>query len=83
MGKYTLKRKGQTNDKDSHRRMIGVPCCFWVRSDRPNLVYDGNPRNRSRPSVHRNIVKIRRNIIGKRRNVVGKRRNVVGSRRNS
>jgi len=24
MGKYTLKRKGQTNDKDSHRRMIGA-----------------------------------------------------------
>jgi len=28
-----------------------VPCRFWVRSDRPNLAYDGNPRNRSRPSV--------------------------------
>jgi len=24
MGKYTLKRKGQMNDRDSHRRMIGA-----------------------------------------------------------
>jgi len=24
MGKYTLKRKGQMNDKDSHRQMIGA-----------------------------------------------------------
>jgi len=60
-----------------------VPCRFWVRSDRPNIVYDGNPRNRSRPSVRRNIVKIRRNIVEKHRNIVGKRRNVVGTRRNS
>jgi len=45
-----------------------VPCRFWVRSDRPNLAYDGNPRNRSRPSVHRNIVKIRHNVVGTRRN---------------
>jgi len=28
-----------------------VPCRFWVWSDRPNLAYDGNPRNWSRPSV--------------------------------
>jgi len=28
-----------------------VPYRFWVRSDRPNLTYDGNPRNWSRPSV--------------------------------
>ena len=28
-----------------------VPCHFWVQSDRPNLAYDGNPRNRSRPSA--------------------------------
>jgi len=28
-----------------------VPCCFWVQSDRPNLAYNGNPRNRSRPSA--------------------------------
>jgi len=31
--------------------LAAVPCRFWVRSDQPNLVYDGNPRNRSRPSV--------------------------------
>jgi len=30
---------------------VDVPCCFWVRSDRLNLAYNGNPRNRSRPSV--------------------------------
>jgi len=24
MGKYTLKRKGQKNDKDSHQQMIGA-----------------------------------------------------------
>jgi len=32
-----------------------VPCRFWVRLDWPNLVYDGNPRNRSRPSARRSI----------------------------
>jgi len=54
---------------------VDVPCRFWVRLDWPNLVYDGNPRNRSRPSVRRNIVEKHRNIVGKRRNVVGTRRN--------
>jgi len=45
-----------------------VPCRFWVRSDRLNLVYDGNPRNRSRPSVRHNIVEKHRNVVGTRRN---------------
>ena len=66
-----------------HSNTHAVPCRFWVWSDRPNLAYDGNPRNRSRPSVRRNIVKIRRNIVEKHRNIVGMRRNVVGMRRNS
>jgi len=60
-----------------------VPCRFWVRSDQPNLAYNGNPRNWSRPSVRCNIVKIRRNIVEKRRNIVEKHRNVVGTHRNS
>jgi len=32
-------------------KYCAVPCRFWVWSDRPNLAYDGNPRNRSRPSA--------------------------------
>jgi len=78
------------SDASDVDNVLGVPCRFWVRSDRPNLAYDGNPRNRSRPSVRRNIVKIRRNIVEEtsqhRRETSQRRRDasqLVGSKRRS
>ena len=60
MGKYTLKRKGQMNDKDSHRQMIGaeVGCekfdrrSWWVVGGLMGITRSNGHPFYSAPSEH-------------------------------